>query len=202
MSTEAKTKNKVDMDPKYLAKLAAILLVISAISAALLAAVNGITAPIIAQINAEKTQTAMAAVVTDPESTFTPVELTQEMLDAAASYADGVLLTVNEVTSNGSFAGYVGEVEIMGFQPGIDMIVGIDADGGVTGISIVSMSETSGLGTKAQDPAWLAQFIGGTEPFSVDKDGGTISALTGATVTSRAVTNGVDGVMAAVKTLG
>ena len=64
------------------------------------------------------------------------------------------------------------------------------------------MSETSGLGDNAKRDTFRDQFIGATDTLAVSKDGGTIDALTGATITSRAVTDGVNIAMEAVKTLG
>lgn len=75
------------------------------------------------------------------------------------------------------------------------MMVGVDNDGKVTGISIISHTETAGLGaTAAADTdagrAFRDQFIGMSGTVSVTKDGGEVDALTGATITSRAVCTG------------
>ena len=77
------------------------------------------------------------------------------------------------------------------------MVVGVDLAGTVTGVSIVSMAETSGLGDNAKKESFRSQFVGGSGQLAVTKDGGTIDALTGATVTSRAVTSGVNTAIAA-----
>ena len=63
MSNEVKTKEKVDMDPKYITTLTVTLLVTCLIVAALLGLVNGVTAGPIAEINQQKTEQAMLAVV-------------------------------------------------------------------------------------------------------------------------------------------
>ena len=81
-------------------------------------------------------------------------------------------------------------------------IVGVDNSGTVTGVSITKHSETSGLGANATKEAWRAQFIGKSGTLAVTKDGGEIEALTGATITSRAVTSGVNSAIAAVAELG
>ena len=64
------------------------------------------------------------------------------------------------------------------------------------------MSETSGLGSNAKKDWFREQFVGGSGTLRVNKDGGDIQALTGATITSRAVTNGVNAALAAVAALG
>lgn len=202
MSNETKTKEKVDMDPQYLVKLSITLLVTCAIVALLLAVVNGVTAPTIAQINAEKTAAAMAAVVEDSSSEFTELEVSEDALAAAAQFNGTKLSSIYDVVSGGETVGHVCQVVTTGSQGDITMVIGLDASGAVTGTSIVKMSETSGLGTKASDDTWRAQYIGASDTVAVDKDGGTIQALSGATVTSRAVTCGVNAAMAAVKTLG
>lgn len=65
------------------------------------------------------------------------------------------------------------------------MMAGINSAGEVTGLAIITHAETSGLGSKATDPEWQAQFAGATDIVSVTKDGGTIEAITGSTITSR-----------------
>ena len=99
--------------------------------------------------------------------------------------------------------GYV--VESMspnGFGGALDMMAGVDNDGNVTGIAIISHAETSGLGSKSTDPEWQAQFKGVNGTIGVTKDGYQINAITGSTITSRAVCDGVNAAIAVVETLG
>ena len=95
--------------------------------------------------------------------------------------------------------GYVVRVSPNGFGGAIDMMVGISADGTVTGVAIVSQSETASLGANCTREDFRAQFTGRSGTLAVSKDGGEIDALTGATVTSRAVTQGVNTALAFVK---
>ena len=71
-----------------------------------------------------------------------------------------------------------------------------DADGTVSGVSFLSISETAGLGMKAQEPSFYEQYVGvQAERFYVSKDGGEgepIDAISGATITTRAVTGAVN----------
>ena len=69
-------------------------------------------------------------------------------------------------------------------------------------MSVISHAETSGLGSKATDPNWQSQFVGSTEDVSVTKDGGTINAITGSTITSRCVCNGVNAALDAADSMG
>ncbi len=72
------------------------------------------------------------------------------------------------------------------------LMVGVGNDGAVTGVEVVSHSETSGLGANATKEEFRSQFKGVSQSVAVTKDGGQIDALTGATVTSRAVCDGVN----------
>ena len=107
MSNEVKTKEKVDMDPKYIITLTVTLFVTCVIVAGLLGLVNGVTAGPIAEINWQNTQTAMTQVVSDPDNTTfgeTPLENTQAMTDAAAA-AGGTLGDIYEAQVNGETGG-------------------------------------------------------------------------------------------------
>ena len=96
---------------------------------------------------------------------------------------------------------------IAGFDGPITMMVGIDASGNVLGISIVNHTETAGLGAVAAagTPAGVAfrdQFVDASGAVSVTKDGGTMDAITGATITSRAICVGVNAALDVVAGLG
>lgn len=176
----------------YIAKLAVTLLAICVVCAAVLGLVNSVTAPIIEQTAYETTQAALAEVL--PDATFEQVELTA---DQATYTIDGVSIPVTAAyigtDASGNVAGCVIETAATGFAGAVDMVTGIKADGTVNAISIVSSSETAGLGANASRPAFKDQFIGVNTPDTkVSKDGGTIDALTGATITSRCVTRSVD----------
>ncbi len=68
---------------------------------------------------------------------------------------------------------------------GIGILVGFNADGTISGIAIVSSSETPGLGTKIEDPEYLASFVGGNDISAVD-------TITSATYSSQGVIDGVN----------
>lgn len=180
--TNAMTNGKA-----YFVRLAGTLLLIAAVVAGLLGLVNHITADKIAAINADKTAESMRQVL--PADSYTEI---------GYNGADPLVAKLYEAAGGG----YVVEVTPSGFGGTIDMVVGVGADGTVTGISIVSMSETSGLGANASRESFRSQFVGLSGVLAVSKDGGEIDALTGATITSRAVTSGVNSALAAVAELG
>ena len=211
MSAEVKTKEKVVMDPKYLAVLTAKLLVTCVIVAGLLGWVNSITAGPIAAITKANTEAAMVAVVADPESTFSDkLEITQAMTDAAAAYKTTVTEAYQVTASDGSAAGYAVKVSASGSQGTIVMMVGVDAEQAVTGVSIVTNAETSGIGSKvmgneplpASGVGVLDQFIGMSHANGDLAVGTNVDAITGATVSSKGVTTGVNGALAAAAAIG
>jgi electron transport complex protein RnfG len=85
-----------------------------------------------------------------------------------------------------------------GFGGDVGVMVGVDlASMGVTGVGVTTMSETPGVGTRVREEVFTEQFAGlaGDTMFKVKKDGGAIDAITGATVSSRAVADAVDAAM-------
>ena len=107
---------------------------------------------------------------------------------------------INEVykaMQDGEFAGYVVNVASKGYGGDIAIIVGVNTDKEITGVVISSHNETAGLGANAVKEDFRDQYKGKTYPvLSKDEPGSdqAVDALTGATITSRAVTSGVDAV--------
>ncbi len=161
---------------KYILRLTLTLLLITAVVAGLLAFVNELTAGRIDELTRQKAEQAMREVL--PAQDYTP-------LDAALPQG------VTEAYRAGD-AGYVVRVAPNGFGGAIDLMVGVKADGTVNGVAVIAHSETASLGANCTREEFRAQYVGGAGPFAVGQDGGTIEALTGATVTSRAVTDGVN----------
>ena len=82
------------------------------------------------------------------------------------------------------------QVSPKGYAGNIDMLVGVDDAGIVTGVKIIKSNETPGLGLNADNPDFLNQFIGKTEKDKIEaKD--DIQAITGATITTKAICSGV-----------
>ena len=123
-----------------------------------------------------------------------------EQMDLTAFGADGdtygIIEDVYRGTSGGETVGFTMSVRTNGYSPNLCLTVGIDTAGIVTGVDITSHEETAGLGANATEPEFLGQYVGADGPLVVTKTpGGTtgeIVALTGATITSRAVTDAVN----------
>ena len=156
---------------KSILNLGIVLFLICGISTGLLAFVNELTAPVI--LENTKAQELLA---------------NKEVLpDADEFYSVAEDISVGK-DSSGNITGYAVKVSPYGYGGKINMIVGIKKDLTVSGVEILSMSETPGLGAKAQDKAFLRQFINKDKNMELKKD---ISAISGATITSTAVTEGV-----------
>ena len=210
MSDQVKSKEKVHMDPKYLLTLTVTLFITCVIVAGLLGGVNAITEDKIAAINWEKTVQAMKAVVADPDNTefSEAVENTAEMSEAAAA-AGGTLDSVYEVLVGGENAGYAIKVVASGSQGNIETMVGVDGEGTVTGVSIVDNAETAGIGSKVMANDALASGVGVLDQFQgksaadgVLTVGTNVDAITGATVSTKGVTAGVNTALAVAGVMG
>ena len=184
--SQTAVKQKVDLDPRYIGKLTGTLLGICAVVALLLGIVNSLTEPVIRKMQEEKTAAAMAQVLSADEYK----EQTVSYENVSAMY---------EAVSGGAVMGYVVEVTTNGFGGAINMVVGVDMDGKVTGVSVIKDSETANLGTKVtRTQSILDRFIGLGGTITVNSGENRFDGVTGATVSSRAVTAGVNTALAAV----
>ena len=195
------------ISPKFILKVAGTLTVISLVVAAMLGLVNSITADKIAEIDAENTRISMSAVAPEGSEFGDKMELTETAVAAAAAQG-GKLMEMYPVTNGGAEAGYVLKISASGSQGSIVMMVGVDANKAITGISVVRHAETSGIGTKvvgndlnaAGEPV-LDQFIGLSGAGSLVV-GSNITPITGATVSTKGITTGANAALAAVDALG
>ncbi len=175
-----------------------ILTVITLVSGLLLGLAYEVTKDPIAQSEENAKREAWQAVF--PDADLTAFEETDVDTDVADQViADlGIDATIDEVcTVDGGDTGYViTATDSEGYGGDIQVVVGITADGTVSGMSFLSISETAGLGMNAQNESFYGQYVGvQTDHFYVSKDGGEgepIDAISGATITSRAVTGAVN----------
>lgn len=163
------------MNTKEVVKPAVVLLLISAVAAACLGVVSEVTKEPIALQN-EKTLNASMQAVMPEASSF-------EQLDVELS---GTITAVYQADNGG----YVLTTEPSGFGGVVSTMVGVGADGVITGLRVTSHSETPGLGAKSTEPEFYEQFAGKSGSVAVTKDGGEIVPITSSTITSRAVCAG------------
>lgn len=180
---------------KEIIKVGLILFVITALSAGLLGFVNAQTAPLIEQNNIIKEQTALKNVMQGAVA-FNEVEVTPELEELVEG--NGKILKIYKAESASGYDNYGICVitETTGYDVGIQTVTGIDTEHlVVTGVDIISMNETPGLGAKAKNDDFKEQYklksykVGVSKTAATDTD---IQAISGATKTSNGVTNGVN----------
>lgn len=169
---------------KFIAKIGFSLFIICLVVALMLSVVNGLTKDKISENNQKKMQETISSIFGDG------IELKDT--DFAAS---DIVYTVYEVEKNGTKTGYAAYVVSQGFKAEIEMMVGINPDGSIMDVKIISLSETPGLGSKVEEDAFIGQYKDGTGPFTVKEN---IDPVAGATISSKAVTTGVNAALEAV----
>ncbi len=179
---------------KNIFKVGFTLCAITAVSALILAFVNSLTAPVIAKNTAEKQQQAMLEVLPSA-SGFSDENLINDSVDK-------IVTAVYEGNDeNKNVCGYAVMVSPNGYGGAISMTVGVDLELKVTGVDIISQSETPGLGAKCVEDDFKNQYIGKSKGITVSKSGAKdneIDAISSATITSNAVTLGVNTAIDAV----
>ena len=192
---------------KFILKVAGTLTVISLVVAALLGLVDSVTRDKINAIEAENTRIAMSAVVPEGSEFTDKLDITDDVAEAASAQG-GKISELYGVTNGGAEAGYVMKISASGSQGTIVMMVGVDANKAITGISVVSHSETSGIGTKVvgNEPNTagvpvLDQFQGMTGAGSLVV-GKNIIAVSGATVSTKGINMGANAALAVAEVLG
>lgn len=192
---------------KFILKVAGTLTVIALVVAALLGLVNNVTKDKIAEQDAENTRIAMSAVAPEGSEFGDKMDIS-DAVAAAASAQGGKIVEMYPVTNAGADAGYVLKVSASGSQGTIVMMVGVDANQAITGISVVSHSETSGIGTKVVENKPNSAGVPVLDQFQGMSGAGTlvvgknVTAISGATVSTKGITMGANAALAAVEALG
>lgn len=172
------------------------LFVICIVVTALLALTNMVTAPQIEKLAVETEEAAKQEVLADAVSFSGAKELQKD--GTAYTYYEGL-------SADGSTIGYVFSTSAKGYGGDIAVMVGVKTDGTVAGVNILSISETAGLGMNATNEDFLAQFLGKSGEIGVLKNGSSdteIQALTGATITSKAMASAVNQALALYQEVG
>jgi electron transport complex, RnfABCDGE type, G subunit len=190
---------------KEIIRPAVTLFLVCAVITGALAVVNDITGPIIEERDMAALQESLSTVLPGAEE-FSDAVSRDELINRGYKAGERIS-NLYQATAGGETVGYVVEVVTKGYGGDISMLVGIDSSLSVTGVKIMSHSETPGLGAKADDEEYLKQYIGAipgnlyhvvkTTPWN----DGDIQALSGATVTSRAVANGVSEAASLVRSI-
>jgi len=132
---------------------------------------------------------ALRAVVPDAEGFEVADDVLEQSVDAAQEIA--VTAVYRALGPEGNVVAWGVRVAPRGYAGPIQLVVGLDRDGEVLGVSIISMTETPGLGTKiATVDGWLDQFIGWSGA-DINASAREFDAIAGATKSSVAVREGV-----------
>lgn len=183
-------------------KDALVLALITLISGCCLGGAYGLTKQKIYEINMASTiesyKQVMPAEEYDDATYADALTTAQDEGKIAADNGGASLISVVAAKdASGAETGYIIKGSAAGYGGSVIVVVGVDADLKVTGISFPeTLPETAGLGQKATEPAFYEQFAGKGTKLSVKKGGGAgedeIDAISGATITSTAVTNTVN----------
>ena len=179
-------------DSLYL-RLMVVLAVISAAAAGTLALVDSFTKPKIEAFKAQSEASAYQQVLAEADS-FT--EDTELMETVAKQPQFSSIQNIKIGTNQGKQVGWVCKVASPGYSSNIVMLVGIKTDGKIGKVMVLDQKESPGLGTNVTDPSFIeqpaiTQASAGKE-LKVTKDGGEVQAITGATISSRAVLRGIN----------
>lgn len=176
----------MNMNPKDIIGPTSVLVGVCLVFTAAVVGTNSLTAEKIAVLNQKTADEAKMEVLPEADSFSTE---TMSISSGDIEYY---------AAANG--AGYVFNTSYKGYGGAVGVMTGISAEGEITGVKVVECNETPGLGMKAQsDPAFTAQYVmpipeGGV--FEVTKTGKTadnqVDAISGATITTSAVTNSVN----------
>lgn len=173
-----------------------VLVCICLVVTAALAATYGVTQPIIDKNTKASADAARQELLPDADS-FTAVDSSELVVLEEGK----VFATECYVADNGS--GMVVTVQSSSFGGLLTEMIGIDKDGAITGVQVIAHDDTPGLGTKAQTPEHLGQYVGLTELQSTSaKDDSSVNYITGATISSNAVHYGVYCALEQYKALG
>lgn len=186
---------------KNIIKNTMILTAITVVAGLLLGVVYNITKEPIAAAQEKTKQEAFRAVLPDADNFEEYPGFDADAaadLVSAAGYSDDISEVAVGVDGSGEAVGYIVNVTShSGYGGDIQISVGIMSDGTVKGIEMLAIGETAGLGMKAKEPEFKSQFADKkVEKFSYTKTGeegdDKIDAISGATITTSAVTNAVD----------
>lgn len=169
-------------------KLGLILFIITAVAAVVLGLSNGITSEKIAEVEAAKSEAARKEVLSDAES-FEAVELSGTSEEIIEAYKG---------LKGGEVVGFAIKTATSGYGGNVEVITGISSDGIIKAVKVVGHQETPGLGANSTSVEFQGQYSGKkvdneiTVVKTTPSNDNEIQAITGATITSNAVTKGVN----------
>jgi len=182
----------------YFIKLGLVLLIITVVASGILAYVNDLTKDKIAdnKVKAEelaRTQVLDGAVTFEQRSVTLPAEeIEPNPLKKKVEAGPREFIYYEGLDADGKLIGYTFVASQYGYSSVVKTMVGVDKAEHITSIKVIEQAETPGLGANSATAVFQQRFAKkGLDALKVDKDGGEIVSLTGATITSRTVTNSI-----------
>ena len=177
-------------------RMALTLFAISALVAALLGLANYFTAPVIEAAAEKRLNDSLRSLVASADHFDVVDETSYENNVTVNGVSVPVRAVYNAVNQKGGFEGYCIQVQPMGYSDIIDMIVAIDKEGAVSGVQILSISDTPGVGMKVDsDEEFKSSVYGLDDAAAIVKTepmGNEVQVISGATISSSAYINGVN----------
>jgi len=186
-------------------RLAGILFIVCAVAAAALGFTNAATFDKIQEQQIVANNEAKKAVLPEADEFEKLDDSTFSTIASNVKY--NYIKEIYVAKAGGNVVGYAVQAAPKGYGGAIDVVVGITTDGSLQGIKVGNNTETPGLGKKAETPKFQEQFSGKTweSPINVIKSGtpkdNEIAAISGATITSKAVAEGVNQALDAAREL-
>ena len=186
-------------------RLAGILFIVCAVAAAALGFTNAATFERIQEQQIIANNEAKKAVLPEADEFEKLDDSTFSTIASNEKY--NYIKEIYVAKAGGNVVGYAVQAAPKGYGGAIDVVVGITTDGSLQGIKVGNNTETPGLGKKSETPKFQEQFSGKTweSPINVIKSGtpkdNEIAAISGATITSKAVAEGVNQALDAAREL-
>ena len=176
---------------KDLPRFGFILMLVTVFAASSLAWINKITRPRIEAIEKENFEAGLKLVLSGPDDRIIEPVFNE---NGDIKYYIGYFSPEKD-----TIIGYALEAVNRGYSSDIRMLVGVNETGRILAVNILSQNETPGLGTKCEEirygeskPWWPEQFVNKQgQDIAVAPDGGSIESISGATITARAITDGL-----------
>lgn len=175
---------------KYYIKLGIILFITCAIATGILAYLNGLTAPMIKQVK-------------DKEAKEAQLEVTKTGAEDTNEYTFEAKFLELDIKGDSTFyyiafnqeqekVGYVLTATKYGYSSNVKTVVGLDSEFKIKKIKVIDQAETPGLGAKCVNEDFAPRFVNKrVDELKVDKDGGSIKSITGATITTRTISSSI-----------
>ena len=204
MGNDVTMKKDTKSTKSTLVRDTVILFAITLIAGLLLGLVYEVTAPVIAERRLQAKMDAYKVVYQSANEFIEDEALTKKANNAAETILAKVgydAITIDEaliaVDASGDKIGYVLSVSTQkGYKGNITLTLGYSLDGTITGMEFLDINETAGLGSKAKEPSFKGQFVDKkVDKFTLSKNATNVDevdALSGATITSRAVLDAVN----------